>query len=166
MHWWIIHIKSRNVLKQKQKQQQQIRWIVILSPDTNKKTLLFWCCVHKQAIPASSSGIHGYNRLPCERDEGELMNLHDRPWLVSIESIAHESTAQDLRLSSKDSSVPGKLPLNASPAVLSWSKRIRSSSRTHLLTAAFHVAIFVLNELFLQLNFNKWSGNIVHQALI
>lgn len=42
--------------------------------------------------PAASSGIHGYSRLPCERDEGELMNLHDRLWLLSVESTAHENT--------------------------------------------------------------------------
>lgn len=139
---WIIHTKSR---KNKNK--------LLFYPWYKSKKLVFWCCLHKQAILASSSGIHGYDRLPCERDEGELMNLHDRLWLLSIESIAHESAAQDPRLSSKDSSVAGKLPLNASPAVLSRRKRMKSSSHTHrYLAGAFYLASSVSNKIKLRVS--------------
>lgn len=40
---------------------------------------------------------HGYGRLPCERDQGELMNLHDRLWRVCVESSVCEGSVFSFR---------------------------------------------------------------------
>lgn len=60
------------------------RILHISSPWHKSKKLQFWRSPHTQAIPSSSSGLHGDSRLPCERDQGKLMNLHDRLWRVCV----------------------------------------------------------------------------------